>query len=170
MTEILQAEKTSRDTLAAMFETDAAPSEHICFVCTGNTCRSPMAAAVLNHLGRPYRMTAESAGIAPIPGDSIAENSVLALKNAGIEPTDDNRYDKHTARLIDEEIIKRSSKTVCMTESHMLALIGAFPQYATRFAVMPKAISDPYGGDADRYARCLDEIIGGIKELFLLDN
>ena len=176
MTETLQAEKvekaekTAVDTLAGMFEIGDIDGEHVCFVCTGNTCRSPMAQAVLNHFGKPYGITAESAGISVIPGDGIAENSVLALKNAGIEPSEDNPYDKHTARLIDEETVKRSSRVVCMTENHMLALIGAFPQYVGKFTVMPRAVSDPFGGDLARYEACLREIICGVKELFHLDN
>jgi len=170
MTEILQAEKTSEDTLVSMFETESDDKLHVCFVCTGNTCRSPMAAAVLNHLGKPYGITAESAGISPVEGDVIAQNSVKALINAGIEPDDGNPYDRHTARLISGEIIARSHKVVCMTESHMFALIGAFPQYISRFTVMPRPISDPFGGDLCRYEKCLSEITDGIKELFLLDN
>jgi len=144
--------------------------EHICFVCTGNTCRSPMAAALLNHMGKPYNITAESAGISPIPGDGIAENSVKALKAAGIEPCEGNRYDLHTARLMDEETMKRASRVVCMTEGHLFALITAFPQYIEKLCVMPKPVSDPFGGSEERYRACLEEIKSGITELFHLDN
>jgi len=121
-------------------------------------------------MGKPYNITAESAGISPIPGDVIADNSVKALKAAGIEPCEGNRYDLHTARLIDEETLKRASRVVCMTESHLFALITAFPQYIEKLTVMPKSVSDPFGGSEERYRVCLEEIKSGITELFHLDN
>lgn len=142
----------------------------ILFVCTGNTCRSPMAAALLNELGRGLDLRAESAGLYPNVGEPIAENAVKALRDAGIEPAPDNRYDLHTAVPVDEEKLKRCTKAVAMSEGHLMALLGAFPQYAGRMTVMPRPISDPYGGDPERYRACLEEIKAGLVELFHLDN
>ena len=49
----------------------------VCFVCTGNTCRSPMAAAVLNQYGKKYDISAVSAGLFPHVGDPISENAEI---------------------------------------------------------------------------------------------
>jgi len=57
-----------------------------------------------------------------------------------------------------------------MTESHLFALITAFPQYIEKLTVMPKSVSDPFGGSEERYRVCLEEIKSGITELFHLDN
>ena len=173
MTELkAAADKVSleAEVLIDMAEAAVSEPERVCFVCTGNTCRSPMAAAVLNHLGKPYGITACSGGIAPNIGEPVCANAVTALLDAGIEPSDGNRFDLHTARLIDEEMIMSSSRVVCMTESHMFALIGAFPQYISKFHVMPHPISDPFGGDIARYKGCLREITDGICEMFRFDN
>jgi protein-tyrosine phosphatase len=58
----------------------------VLFVCTANTCRSPMAQAIFDTLaedeGLPFR--AESAATEPLEGTAIAENAVAAPKEAGI--------------------------------------------------------------------------------------
>lgn len=141
--------------------------KNICFVCTGNTCRSPMAQAVLNALGKG-RYNALSAGISAFAGDPIAENAVLALRAAGIENTPENDYEHHTATPISEELIERCEKIVAMSGSHYMALILHYPQYADRFSVMDPPIPDPFMQGETVYRECLDLIIKGIKEMFCL--
>jgi protein-tyrosine-phosphatase len=63
---------------------------HILVVCTANICRSPMAAGLLQHAlaaqPEPLRsLRVVSTGIAARTGDRVSENSVLALKKAGID-------------------------------------------------------------------------------------
>ena len=166
----LTEEKNAENPAENEWLTDGAEETHVLFVCTGNTCRSPMAAALLNELGRGLNVTAESAGLFPNVGEPIAENAVLALREAGVEPAPDNRYDLLTAVQVDEEMVKRSAKVVAMSESHLMALVAAFPQYISRMTVMPEPISDPYGGDAERYRACLEEIRAGVVSLFHLDD
>ena len=137
------------------------------FVCTGNTCRSPMAAAVLNHLGKG-RYKALSAGISAVTGEPISENSVLALEKARIPCTPENDYARHRALQICEEIVERSDKVVAISKSHMMALICAFPQYADKITVMPRDIPDPFMQGAAVYEKCLESITECIKESFLL--
>src|ERR1043166_6541974 len=59
-------------------------------VCTANICRSPMAAALLQHAfaaqPEPWRsLQLISAGVAARPGEAVSENSVLALKKVGLD-------------------------------------------------------------------------------------
>jgi len=162
--------KTENSPLEKLFETGSTDGLHVCFVCTGNTCRSPMAAAVLNELGRPYRITAESAGIAAYEGDGMSIGAENALKEAGIQPRDGNRYDLHRSHQIDEAVMKRCDRVIAMSERHMMALTYAYPQYVSKIEVMPHEISDPFGGSDAVYERCLGEITDGIRELFKLDN
>ena len=137
----------------------------VCFVCTGNTCRSPMAAAVLNHLGNG-RYAACSAGLAASEGDQITINAEKALERAGIQSTPENDYRRHRARRINETICSENDRIVAMTKKHLMQLIYMFPQYASKFTVMPDEISDPFMLGQTEYDRCLESIISGVKELF----
>src|SRR4051795_11030781 len=65
-------------------------SGNIVTVCTANICRSPMAAALLQHAlaaePEPLRsLRVVSAGVAARPGEPVSENSVYALKKVGID-------------------------------------------------------------------------------------
>jgi protein-tyrosine phosphatase len=141
--------------------------EKILFVCTGNTCRSPMAEAVLNALGKG-KYKAFSAGISVIAGDVISENAVKALEKKGIESTEDNNYKAHVAKQIEEKDIETCDRMVAISKAHMLRLIYAFPSFAEKITVMKNDIPDPFMLGEAEYESCLDEIISCIKEMFLV--
>ena len=165
------SDKTLREGRAAV--------RRVCFVCTGNTCRSPMAEAVANYLASAWReqfspdmrdaltppVEAYSAGLYPAIGDPISENAVLALEKAGILPTEGHDYRLHRAREITAEWAERFDLLVAVSPSHAMELMLRFPQLAHRITLMPKPISDPWGGDVARYRACLDEIVAGVKGL-----
>ena len=153
-------EKTKAEGLAA--------AEHpfaVCFVCTGNTCRSPMAAALLRAKG----LRATSAGLFAT-GVPIAENAVAALEKAGVPSTPDNPYASHRSRGIDEETVEACDCIVGMTSAHALQLMAAFPAHARKITCMPHDIPDPFGGDEAAYDACLAAIEAGLCELFFAEN
>ena len=141
----------------------------VLFVCTGNTCRSPMAAAWLNHYGRQTGICASSAGLFPVVGQPISDNAASALYESGIMPVADNRYDLHEAVRVTAEMISRCDAVVGISRSHAMNLICEFPAYASKITCMPKDIPDPFGGSLDEYRICLDSIADGIKEMFGLE-
>ena len=156
----------------------------VCFVCTGNTCRSPMAEAVTNHLFRvppvcsacdmsralaTPQIRATSAGLFGA-GDPIAKNAVAALEAADVPSTPDNDYKNHVSRPINPEIMETADLVVGLTESHAMQLMGWFPSCASKITCMPRSIPDPFGGDEEDYAACLAAITEGIKELFLTED
>lgn len=140
--------------------------QRIAFVCSGNTCRSPMAEAVFNHIFSGSYKSAVSFGLFACGGEPISENAVLALKHKGIASTEENRYEEHIATPTSEEKLMNCDMIIGITEAHTLELLGRFPTLASRIYSMPKAIADPYGGDLECYKGCLEEITAGIKELF----
>ena len=86
-------------------------------VCTANICRSPMAAALLQHAlaaqPAPLRsLKVISAGVAARRGTPVSENSVLALKKVGIDVSG------HRAQPLTQELLDEAFAVLCMTESH----------------------------------------------------
>lgn len=176
-------EKTTEQTAAEPGAWERMVSEYVvCFVCTGNTCRSPMAAAILNDLaGRGEKLTvpnrtdgqedlrvrAVSAGLFAQEGMPIADNAVAALEKAGILSTQSNPYREHKARQIREDLVRKSDLIVGISESHAQMLRVAFPDQTDRICALPCDVPDPYGGDADTYARCLDQLVAAVRTMFV---
>ena len=151
----------------------------VCFVCTGNTCRSPMAQAVANAMAHralkalpeavqecaALPVIAQSAGLYAVSGDPISQNAVLALEEAGIEAVGEFDYHKHTAQTLTEEFAERFDLLIGMSGSHTMELLMRYPHLAKKITCMPTPISDPFGGDLTRYKACLAEITDGVKKL-----
>ena len=132
------------------------------FVCTGNTCRSPMAAALFNHkYGKIAR--AESCGVAASGRSPIASGAVSALKARGVAP---DGYISHVSRKATKELLEPAEKIICMTGDHANMLIMAFPELAEKIFAMPHDIFDPYGCDDATYARCLEQIERELEAAF----
>ena len=157
-------EYQSADTVGKILS--SSKPKKISFVCTGNTCRSPMAAALYNHIFKDKNSYAVSFGLYPNVGQPISENAVKALNNYGVASQGENNFEKHRAKEATEEKLGDCDMIIGMTEAHTLELIYRFPRLASRILSMPKAISDPYGGDLERYEFCLKQIEQGLKELF----
>lgn len=141
----------------------------ICFVCTGNTCRSPMAEAVARAMAKnrsaDCTLEVSSAGLYANEGERISAHAVEALELAGVDADTGKDYRQHRAHTITAEEAERADWLVGMSGSHCTELLMRFPSSAQRIVMMPTPISDPYGGDLARYRHCLEEITEGITRL-----
>ena len=151
----------------------------ILFVCTGNTCRSPMAAALLNDMARPKeicsaqgelcvepRYVASSAGLYANEGEPITQAAADALQTEGIASRPDNEYLSHRARSVSEELVEQADEIVGLTASHAMQLLLRFPQAASKISTLPVDVPDPFGGTPEVYRACLALIRHGILRSF----
>ena len=145
---------------------DRLKAKIVFFVCTGNTCRSPMAEVMCRKLlATKLRCSVEevenygyvimSAGIAAgdqFPASSFAQQVMSAR---GLSLAD------HQSQSLNETHIRFADKIYAMTRSHREAILSLWPSADTRLFVLRADggdIADPYGGNLALYENCADQI------------
>lgn len=141
---------------------------NILFVCTGNTCRSPMAEGLLRYIAQDQGLDIEvkSAGIAVYQDDYAAINSIDTMRDINIDISD------HKSIQIDEDLIDEADLILTMASGHKDAILFQFPlcedkvfnllEYAYD---MDKDVADPFGGSLETYEKTRDEIYRAILDI-----
>ena len=133
----------------------------ILFVCTGNTCRSPMAEGLFKKIVSEKgidNIECSSAGLFAMTGDEVSQNSVKACERFGVD------ISSHRARRITSYILDETDKFVCMTKDHAASLSLYVP--SEKIVVLGDGIPDPYGGNTETYMMCANSIRTAISEQF----
>ena len=128
---------------------------NILFVCTGNTCRSPMAEGYLKSKNLPD-VNVRSRGLSS-NGEAVSKNSALAMQETGID----------ISGLVSEQInfsdIVWADKIICMSLSHKTAIsLYTSPE---KVFVLADGVPDPFGGDLEIYTECRNAITAAIDSL-----
>lgn len=126
----------------------------IVVVCTGNTCRSPIAEGIINAIIEEHKIadtSVTSRGLSASDGDAASENAILALEEIGIDIKKHRSNPVLTAELLEADCI------YVMTEQHKNVIADALPEVLDKVIVMN--ISDPFSQDIERYRECRDEML-----------
>ena len=122
----------------------------VLFVCTGNTCRSPMAACLFNAFCErqgDHRFRAISAGVQAFPGAPASEGALRAMKRRGLSLW------WHRAQPVSSQLLESVALIVCMSPAHAEALRRRFPPFSERIRTFSQPIPDPFGGDDPAYEK-----------------
>jgi protein-tyrosine-phosphatase len=116
----------------------------VLFVCSGNTCRSPMAAAIANSLSNGI---AHSAGLSPRDGAPMTTEAQTALRTLGVS------HQPHVARPLTPQLVESADVIYTMTRSLRENVIAAYPSASTKTHALDPAgdVADPIGGPQDGY-------------------
>jgi len=137
----------------------------ILFVCTGNSCRSPLGEFLFRHkLAKRLGMTPEemreagyvigSAGTIGNPGVSMSPGSLEQLSRRGIDGS------SHRAQPLTIELLQRCERIFAMSPEHREAVVDIMPAAADRVVMLDPdgPVPDPVGGGDEEYRRSAEHI------------
>lgn len=146
----------------------------VLFVCTGNTCRSPMAEMLAKRTIKKMgtgdtEFEISSAGIMAFPGDPAADNAIKVLGSMNLD------LSKHKATALTPEQVNDADLILTMTASHLEYINKMVPGCEEKiftlagYAGEDRDITDPFGGSEETYHKCameLEKLIGQALKKF----
>lgn len=136
----------------------------IIFICTGNTCRSPMATAILMSKQLP-NVEVRSAGVYAHPGSAMSSQAQQVLNQKNIKHN-------HSSALFNEEDAQWADLILTMTSAHKELVLQLVDQVEHKTFTLNEYvglgscdIQDPYGGNVAVYERTYEQLEEAIARL-----
>lgn len=153
----------------------------ILFVCTGNTCRSPMAEvfckmSLAKHLGIPTDFASianledslaragyvvRSAGVITMEGMPASGDALRTMSVRGLS------LGKHSASTVNDRLLRFADVIFTMTQNHRNRICSDFPDAAPRTCLLRtdgNDVSDPFCSDTEKYEYCASQIAAEIEK------
>jgi tRNA threonylcarbamoyl adenosine modification protein (Sua5/YciO/YrdC/YwlC family) len=132
----------------------------IALVCTGNTCRSPMAEVILKDLLRKAGGGLESvlvisAGVAASDGCMASQQAVDVMESRGLD------LNEHQSQALSDAVMERADLILTMTRGHRAAILTAWPDRVNQVRTLRRDggdIADPVGSSVEVYEQCANQI------------
>ena len=148
-----------------MYLEEGSSMSKILFVCTGNTCRSPMAEAILKSKALP-NVEVQSAGVYAVDGQDASRYAKEVL--------DDNKIPhKHHSTSLSSEAVKWATHILTMTRSHAAVIKDLYPDDSGKVFTLKEFVNeeagfdviDPFGGTKWHYEQTFNELLRLIEVL-----
>lgn len=151
----------------------------VLLVCTGNTCRSAMAALLMQEMAKERAglpdLVVQSAGLAALPGEPPSAHAVAVLQEQNLN------LSAHRAQPLTGEMLQDADLILTMTEGHRRAILASVPAVGQKlhtvkgYARRPgdSDIQDPFGCALDQYRSCAAELrdaLEGVLNRILMEN
>jgi len=129
-------------------------------VCTGNTCRSPMAEALFNSIASAAQsnLRAESAGLHAGNGVPATDNACTVMRTLGID------ISSHRSRRLTKELMDKADLVLAMSTVQRGRVVASFPEEKSKVAVLGGYagtggdVDDPFGRTLEAYHRCAEQL------------
>lgn len=143
----------------------------VLFVCTGNTCRSPMAEGLFRSLKGTEDYEVSSAGVSASAGTGANPDTVKVLARRGV------KLEGFRSRAVDQAMLEKVAAVFCMTDGHLAILESMFPEFADKYHLVCDFVEikgrvgtdvpDPIGMGPLAYeeaAKTLDLALEGVRD------
>lgn len=137
------------------------PTKTILFVCTGNTCRSPLAQALATKALTAAAVdgwTVASAGLSAQFGMPASKEACAVARDWGLDVA------SHRAEPLSQELLAEAELVLVMTDGHKTALTSVAPAFADKiytikeFVGQAGDVSDPFGRGISFYQKTAEEL------------